>query len=63
MRYAVLMLLIVIGMGIAGQGDYEEAVAVEQHYCDMVELWMESGRENGHPDFRGTYAESCNVQR
>lgn len=57
------MLLIVIGMGIAGQGDYEEAIAVERHYCDMVELWMESGRENGHPDFRGTYAESCNVQR
>ena len=58
-KYAVIFLLVVIAFGIVGQGDYEDAVAQEDIYCDFVDLWEKTNGRDGHPDWRGIYAKAC----
>jgi hypothetical protein len=60
--YAVLIIgivLVLFAFGIAGQGDYEEAVLQQDIYCEFVELWEKTDGQDGHPDFRGVYDETC----
>ena len=58
-KYAGIFLLVVIAFGIVGQGDYEDAVAQEDIYCDFVDLWEKTNGKDGHPDWRGIYAKAC----
>ena len=58
-KYAVIFLLVVIAFGIAGQGDYEEAVSQQDIYCEFVELWERTNGRDGHPDWRGVYEKAC----
>jgi hypothetical protein len=37
--------LLLVAMGIVGQMDYEDAIAQDEHYCDMV-------REGSWPNFK-----------
>lgn len=60
----ILMVLAFLALGIVGRGDYEDAVAQQDIYCEFVELWGQTNGRDGHPDFRGIYAEACgNEQR
>jgi len=47
----------VIGLGIAGRGDMEDAIAEQAHYCDMVQLYKASNGENGWPNYKGVDCE------
>jgi hypothetical protein len=49
---AVVVALISI-WAVAGLGDYEEAVRHQQQYCEMVEIYHESGGEYGWPPYQG----------
>lgn len=44
MRAALLISLVVLALGITGNGDYEAEVARIDHYCELV-------RSNVWPDF------------
>lgn len=55
----VLVILLLLTMGIVGRGDYEEALLVEQEYCEMVDLWGQTNGRDGHPDWRKLYQQAC----
>lgn len=60
----ILMVLVFLALGIVGRGDYEDAVAQQDIYCEFVELWGQTNGRDGHPDFRGIYETACsNEQR
>jgi hypothetical protein len=44
MRAALFIALIILALGITGNGDYEAEVAQADHYCELV-------RSNVWPDF------------
>jgi hypothetical protein len=60
-RLSLLVLLIVfILFGIAGQMDYEDAVEQENYYCEMVKIWEDDAARGvraedraGWPPFKG----------
>ena len=45
----IAVILILTAFGIAGQGDYEDALVVEQEYCEMVDLWGKTMAETDIP--------------
>ena len=51
--------VIMVALGVAGEGDYRSAVERDDEYCAMVELHRGSRGEAGWPDYRGNYAEVC----
>ena len=55
----IAIILIITAFGIAGQGDYEEALVIEQEYCEMVELWGQTNGRDGHPDWRKLHSTVC----
>lgn len=55
----ILVILLLLALGIVGRGDYEEALLVEQEYCEMVELWGQTNGRDGHPDWRQLYQQVC----
>jgi len=55
----IAVILIFTAFGIAGQGDYEDAIVVEQEYCEMVDLWGKTNGRDGHPDWRKLYQQVC----
>ena len=55
----ILVILLLLALGIVGRGDYEEALLVEQEYCEMVELWGQTNGRDGHPDWRKLYQQVC----
>ena len=55
----ILVILMLTALGIVGQGDYEEALLVEQEYCEMVDLWGQTNGRDGHPDWRKLYQQAC----
>ena len=55
----ILVILLLLTMGIVGRGDYEEALLVEQEYCEMVDLWGQTNGRDGHPDWRKLYQQAC----
>tara|TARA_E500000318_G_scaffold87567_1_gene84551 strand:- start:151 stop:384 length:234 start_codon:yes stop_codon:yes gene_type:complete len=57
MRFVILIAVVVIGLGIAGRGDMEDAIAEQAHYCDMVQLYKASNGENGWPNYKGVDCE------
>lgn len=60
----ILMVLVFLALGIVGRGDYDDAVAQRDIYCEFVELWGQTNGRDGHPDFRGIYETACgNEQR
>lgn len=34
-------------------------VGGREHYCEMVDLFISSGGENGWPDYKRSYAKEC----
>ena len=38
--------------GLAGNGDYQDALAQQEFYCENVKLYQESAGENGHPNYK-----------
>lgn len=54
----VLGVLLIV-LGIAGDGDLEMAETQAGNYCHMVALYRRTNGENGWPDYRGDYAEVC----
>ena len=59
----ILVILLLLALGITGRGDYEEALLIEQEYCEMVDLWGQTNGRDGHPDWRKLYAEACTHER
>jgi hypothetical protein len=55
----ILVILLLLALGITGRGDYEDALMVEQEYCEMVELWGQTNGRDGHPDWRKLYQQVC----
>lgn len=49
---ALAVVAIITALGIAGNGDLEEAQRVESEYCANVET-------GSWPDYRGIYSEVC----
>lgn len=54
-RYQSILTIagIIIAMGIAGQLDYEEEQQQVKQYCEMVQLWKQSGGQYGWPAYDG----------
>jgi len=47
-----LIIIFIVVLGILGEDEYQDAQRERAHYCRMVELWEQSGGENGHPDYQ-----------
>ena len=54
-RWKVLLIgaAFLVAMGLAGTADREEAERQRAQYCEMVELWHESGGDAGWPPYEG----------
>ena len=39
--------------GLVGNGDVQDEQAQRDRYCDMVELWDQTGGEAGWPPYNG----------
>lgn len=50
----------IVALGVVGQMDFEDAIASENHYCEMVTLYKESNGQYGWPDYEDNYDEICN---
>lgn len=37
----------------------EDRPVLDNNYCEMVEMHIESQGENGWPDYKGNYSEAC----
>ncbi len=55
----ILVILLLLALGITGRGDHEEALLIEQEYCEMVDLWGQTNGRDGHPDWRQLYQQVC----
>ena len=55
----VAVAIIVVVLGLVGEGDYREALSQQQIYCDQVAAHQQSGGEFGWPDYRQSAAEEC----
>jgi len=67
LSYFVGFALLVVFMGIVGISDYEDAVAQEKMYCDMVRIWEDEAarrvppeKRSGWPPFKGNEV-PCNM--
>jgi len=51
-RIAALLVALLLLLGLVGHFDYQDSIAEEAQYCDMVKakLW---------PDYKGIYRQSC----
>ena len=48
----LITLLFVMGFGIVGTMDYNDALAQERHYCSSVERYEYTNGLEGHPDYK-----------
>ena len=39
--------------GLVGNGDVQDEQAQRDRYCDMIELWAETGGDAGWPPYNG----------
>lgn len=53
------LLVVLCLLGFAGQMDYEDAIASENHYCSMVTEFKRSNGQYGWPDFKNIYSSAC----
>lgn len=44
---------LILAMSIVGQFDYEEEQRQVERYCEMVQLWKQSGGQAGWPAYDG----------
>jgi hypothetical protein len=44
---------VIVAFGLVGQADYEDAKAQHERYCEMVELYHETGGTSGWPPYDG----------
>jgi len=59
-KLAVLTMgVILLFFGATGSGDMKEEELHLASYCKMVSIHIESGGEEGWPDYKGNYAEAC----
>lgn len=57
-KQAALIIGFLVLLGIAGHMDYQDQLAEEEHYCEMVAAYK-AGSHLGWPDFKGIYQETC----
>lgn len=50
---AALVAGFVLLLGIVGSFDYEDAVAEQESYCEMVALWKKTNGRYGWPAYEG----------
>ena len=43
--------ILVVGFGMVGVGDYDEATREHIHYCAMVDTWIKFQGTRGHPNY------------
>jgi len=48
-----LALGLLIMYGLAGTADVQDEQAQRDRYCDMIELWAETGGDAGWPPYNG----------
>ena len=53
MKALALITLLIGSLALVGTGDYEEAKASHQRYCEMVALHHETGGQAGWPPYKG----------
>jgi hypothetical protein len=59
-KLAVLTMgVILLFFGATGSGDMQEEERQLASYCKMVSIHIESGGEEGWPDYKGNYSEAC----
>lgn len=59
-----ILVLTVLTFGLIGSADYEDEIASERHYCEMVSQFNATKHLNrdlhrGHPDFKEIYSRAC----
>ena len=58
--YPILLILsVLLLLFVVGALDKQRLEVEQRQYCQMHELWIESGGELGWPDYNGNYAEVC----
>ena len=57
MRYVMFITAIVLALALVGQEDYNEAVSINAHHCEMVERWEMTNGDSGHPNYDGRKCE------
>lgn len=45
--------------GLVGTMDYEDELAGQDRYCEMVKMYRDSNGEKGWPDYNGNYNQAC----
>jgi len=53
MKALALITLLVGSLALVGTGDYEEAKASHERYCEMVALHQQTGGQAGWPPYKG----------
>lgn len=53
MKALALITLLVGSLALVGTGDYEEAKASQERYCEMVALHHDTGGQAGWPPYKG----------
>ena len=53
MLLVVGLLILTIVLGIVGRIDQTEVISQHEEYCYMVEMYEQSGGENGWPPYKG----------
>jgi hypothetical protein len=57
--HMVITGLILAGLCLLTQLDYEDELLEQARYCSMVVDYVKSNGESGHPDYNGNYTEVC----
>ena len=58
MAFILVLIVALIVMAILG----DEPEHLQTNYCQMVTIYIESDGEFGWPDYKGNYAEVCDVE-
>ena len=53
---ALGIVAIIALMGLAGEGDYQEELNEQAHYCKMIKLYKLSNGKSGWPDYENRKA-------
>ena len=53
MKALALITLLIGSLALVGTGDYEEAKASHERYCEMVSIHHETGGQAGWPPYKG----------
>ena len=56
---AIVLIIVAIGLGLAGKGDKESAEINQQEYCTMVALHKKTNGTQGWPDYENKFNRVC----